>query len=69
MILKRETFDKILKFYGAKRVSPEAAELLAKIVEEKISYLIKEAWSYAKHAKRNTLFAEDVVLARKKLNI
>jgi len=69
MILKRETFDKLLKRFGAKRVSPEAAELLAKYVEEKTLLLLKEANILAEHAKRITVLQEDVRLARKNLNL
>jgi histone H3/H4 len=69
MILKRETFDKLLKRFGAKRVSPEAAELLAKYVEEKTLLLLKEAKILAEHAKRITVLQEDVRLARKNLNL
>jgi histone H3/H4 len=69
MILKRETFDKLLKRFGAKRVSPEAAELLAKYVEEKTLLLLKEAKILAEHAKRITVLQEDVKLARKNLNL
>jgi histone H3/H4 len=69
MILKRETFDKLLKRFGAKRVSPEAAELLTKYVEEKTLLLLKEAKILAEHAKRITVLQEDVKLARKNLNL
>ena len=69
MILKRETFDKFLKKFGAKRVSPEAAEYLAKYVEEKALLLLKEAKAYAEHAKRNTVLQDDIKLARKNLNL
>jgi histone H3/H4 len=69
MILKRETFDKFLKKFGAKRVSPEAAEYLAKYVEEKTILLLKEAKVCAEHAKRNTVLQDDIRLARKNLNL
>jgi histone H3/H4 len=69
MILKRETFDKFLKKFGAKRISPEAAEYLAKFVEEKTLLLLKEAKVCAEHAKRITVLQEDVKLARKNLNL
>jgi len=69
MILKRETFDKFLKKFGAKRVSPEAAEYLAKHVEEKTLLLLKEAKTYAEHAKRSTILQEDIRLARRNLNL
>jgi histone H3/H4 len=69
MILKRETFDKFLKKFGAKRVSPDAAEYLARFIEEKTILLLKEANVYVKHAKRSTVLPEDIRLARKNLNL
>ena len=69
MILKRETFDKILKRSGAQRVSPKASEYFASFMEELAIKLLKEALEYSKHAKRNTVLLEDVILARKKLGI
>jgi len=69
MILKRETFDKFLKKFGAKRVSPQAAEYLAKYIEEKAILLLKEAKVCAEHAKRSTVLQEDIRLARKNLNL
>lgn len=69
MILKRETFDKFLKKFGAKRVSPEAAEYLAKYLEERVILLLKEAKTYAEHARRSTVLQDDIKLARKNLNL
>jgi histone H3/H4 len=69
MILKRETFDKFLKMFGAKRVSPKAAEFLANYVEEKTLQLLKEAKICAEHAKRTTVLQDDIKLARRNLNL
>ena len=69
MILKRETFDKFLKKFGAKRISPKASEYLAKYIEEKTLLLLKEAKTCAEHAKRTTVLQEDIRLARKNLSL
>ena len=59
-------FERILKRAGAKRVSYDAAEELAKVMEDKIFKIAEEAAALAKHAGRKTVFAEDVRLARRK---
>lgn len=69
MILKRETFDKILKKYGAKRVSPEASQHFAEYLEKKILELLKTANEFCMHAKRKTVILDDIILAKKRLNL
>lgn len=69
MILKKETFDKFLKQHGAKRVSPEASRFLAEYVEKKILEMLKLANEFCLHAKRKTVIVEDIILAKKKLNL
>ncbi|MFH7880762.1 MAG: NFYB/HAP3 family transcription factor subunit [Candidatus Aenigmatarchaeota archaeon] len=69
MILKRETFDKILKKFGAKRVSPEASKFFAEYMEKKIVELLKLANEFCFHAKRKTVILDDIILAKKKLNL
>jgi len=59
-------FERIIKRAGAKRVSYEAAEELAKVMEDKIINIAEEAAALAKHAGRKTVITEDVRLARKK---
>jgi histone H3/H4 len=59
-------FERILKRAGAKRVAYDAAEELAKVMEEKIYMIAEEAAALAKHAGRKTVLAEDVRLARRK---
>ena len=60
------TFEKILKANGARRVSDEAAQEFANIVEEKVLKILEEAISLAKHAGRKTLLAEDIRLVVKR---
>ena len=59
-------FERILKKAGARRVSFEAAEELAKVMEDKITKIAEEAAALAKHAGRKTVIVDDVRLARRK---
>ena len=59
-------FERILKKAGAGRVSKGALDEFAKIMEEKIVSVAKEANALAKHAGRKTITDEDVRIARKK---
>lgn len=65
-ILPKLPFERILKHAGAKRVSQEALEEFAKVMEEKLMGIAKEAAMLAKHAGRKTIIEEDVRMARKK---
>ncbi|MEM5815207.1 MAG: NFYB/HAP3 family transcription factor subunit [Candidatus Aenigmatarchaeota archaeon] len=69
MILKRETFDKILKENGARRISPEASRFFAEYVEKKVIELLKIALEFSIHAKRKTVLQEDILLAKKKMGL
>lgn len=60
-------FERILKKAGAKRVSHEALEEFAKIMEEEIFKIAKEAAVLAKHAGRKTIIDSDVRTARRKI--
>ena len=62
-------FERILKKAGAKRVSAGACEEFAKVTEEKIMKIAREAARLADHAGRKTVIAEDVKLARRMLNL
>ncbi len=65
-ILPRLPFERILKKVGAKRVSQEALEEFAIVMEERLMSVAKEAVALAKHAGRKTLIGEDIRLSRNK---
>lgn len=65
-IFPRLPFERILKKSGAKRVSLEALDELANVMEERLLEISKKAVELAKHAGRKTLLSEDVRLVRKK---
>jgi len=60
-------FERILKKAGAKRVSQDALEEMAKVVEENIFKIATEASVLARHAGRKTITEEDVRMARRKV--
>ena len=64
--LPKQPFERIFKRAGAKRVSHEALEEMANIMEEKLLKIAKEAAFLAKHAGRKTIISEDVRIARRK---
>mgnify|MGYP001581110246 CR=1 FL=1 len=62
-------FERILKKAGAKRVSHEAMDEFAKVVEDKLLLIASEAAVLAKHAGRKTVVVEDIREARRKLQV
>lgn len=60
-------FERILKNAGAKRVSQDALEEMAKVVEEEIFKIATEAATLAKHAGRKTIIDDDIRMARRKV--
>ena len=58
-------FERILKKAGAKRVSEDALEEMAKVLEEKLMKIAKDSATLAKHAGRKTILEEDVRIARR----
>ena len=65
-LLPKLPFERILKKVGAKRVSQDALEEFATIIEEKLTAVAKEAVALAKHAGRKTLIGEDIRLSKNK---
>lgn len=66
-VLPRLPFERILKKAGAKRVSEDALEEFANVMEEKLFTIAKEAAILAKHAGRKTIIAEDVRIAKRRI--
>ena len=64
--LPKLPFERILKKVGAKRVSQDALEEFATIMEERLMAVAKEAVALAKHAGRKTLIGEDIRLSKNK---
>jgi DNA-binding protein len=68
-ILPKLPFERLMKKAGAKRVSEEALEEMANILEDKLTEIAKEAVLLAKHAGRKTILEEDIRIARKKFMV
>jgi histone H3/H4 len=62
-ILSIASVERLIRSAGAERVSKEAAEALAAILEKKGSELAAQAIRLARHAGRKTVTADDIRLA------
>jgi len=58
--------DKLMRDAGALRVSDDAKEALAEILEQNALIIAKEAKKLAEHAGRKTITEKDIFLAVKK---
>ena len=65
--LHTASMHRILKKAGAERVSEKAAEELRKALESIGLVIAKDALDFTKHARRNTVKANDVQIAVKRL--
>ncbi|MBI2668915.1 histone family protein [Candidatus Woesearchaeota archaeon] len=62
-VLSLNAMDKLMRQAGAPRVSDEATEALAELLEKNGLEISREAVKYAEHAGRKTVTAKDVRLA------
>ena len=61
------SFERILKKAGAKRVAYPALQEFSAVMEDKLYAVAKEAAVLAKHAGRKTITAEDIRMAKRKI--
>ena len=61
--LSRAAVERIIKKAGAERVSSDATEILAALMEEYGIFLAKEAKKMSDHAGRKTLRGADIRMA------
>jgi DNA-binding protein len=59
--------EKLMKQAGANRVSEESKEELRKAIEEYATNISKNAIILSEHAKRRTIKASDIILAKKQI--
>jgi DNA-binding protein len=61
--LSLNAMDKIIRDSNAERVSDDAKEALANVLQEKGAEIAKEAKKLAEHAGRKTVTKKDILLA------
>tara|TARA_Y100000031_G_C8243653_1_gene396949 strand:- start:1021 stop:1227 length:207 start_codon:yes stop_codon:yes gene_type:complete len=64
-ILPLAAMERLLKKYGAERVSEDAKEELREVLEDVAEQVTQEAVKFAAHAHRKTIRSSDVKLASK----
>ncbi len=64
-LLSYNAMDKIMRSTGAVRVSDDAKEVLAEVLEQKALEISVEAKKLAEHAGRKTITEKDIRLAVK----
>ncbi len=64
-LISLNAMDKIMRAIGAERVSDDAKEALAAILEQKAKEIALEAKKFAEHAGRKTIIDKDIQLANK----
>ncbi|MBI2583493.1 MAG: NFYB/HAP3 family transcription factor subunit [Candidatus Aenigmarchaeota archaeon] len=65
MAFTKAPLKRIIKSHGIRRVSADALDYLAAILEERLSQLALESDKISKHSGRKTILRRDVKLARK----
>lgn len=68
LIISQLAMEKLLKKYGAKRVSESAKTTLSEALEEIGKKIGEKASKYAEHSGRKTIKAKDIKLAVKETN-
>lgn len=65
MELPLAPIERIMRDSGAERISSDAVAAVAKILRDYTEEITEDAIAVAKHAKRKTITAEDIRLAKK----
>jgi len=68
LIISQLAMEKLLKKYGAKRVSEDAKSALSEALEEMGKKIGEKAQKYSEHSGRKTIKSKDIKLAVKETN-
>ncbi len=66
-ILPLAAMEKLMKNFGADRISDSARKALADVLNEDAEQICKKAIDNSKHAGRKTITDEDIILAARHL--